>query len=153
MPQDTQSQTQHCGIILCLFVLFEKLACNIHCQMQGLGWQRPRCQKESAPLIGVRYLLENQTSSKSLSQHIQSTRVWTLCKVKDAIEVLLVNCLASSQLKYPPSYNNDDHIEQINKLPLVSDFVKPKLWKSTSSKSILPRVWGIPCIPRHCDAD
>jgi len=85
--------------------------------------------------------------AKALVSDDRSTRVRTLCKLKDAIEALLVNCPAPPQLKYPPPYyDDDDHIELITNFPLVSDFVKPKLLNP-------PRTRGIPCTPSHRDAD
>ena len=64
--------------------------------------------------------------ARSLVSDDQSTQVWTMCKLKDAIEALLMNCPSPPQLNYPPPYYNEDHIELIKNLPLVSDFVKPK---------------------------
>ena len=84
--------------------------------------------------------------AKALVSDDHSTRARTLCKLKDAIEALLVKCPAPPQLKYPPPYYDDDQIELMKNFPLVSDFVKPKLLN-------LPRARGIPCVPSHRDAD
>jgi hypothetical protein len=70
--------------------------------------------------------------AKTIVSDDQSTRVRTLSKLKDAIEALLINCTVPPHLKYPPPYDNDQ-FESMKNLPLVSDFVKPKLLEGSST--------------------
>lgn len=105
---------------------------------ENSSWKQP---------IGASLRIERL--AKALCSDHVSHRVQSLSKLKDIIIVLKSHCPLPVEMSYPPPYN-ESMVELNRNLPLVSDFVKPKLLEDARH---IPKVLEGPREMKHVVAD